>query len=158
MKLLRTQKGSVIKRSSLGVGKAIGGETYLHKMYEGDIPNQGALIHAKEVLERNHPDFNYNVVRFNKDGQFTFFSSPDFDTSHEPVAGKYVTVLGKESKAGQTGNIWHHKWLWVKDDYPGFDVDESYNRSKTWLQLPNINFSRIGNKKVWDEEYVPRIK
>jgi hypothetical protein len=156
--MLKTQNGSAIKRSALGVGKDIGGAIYLHRNYEGQIPNQPAFEHAKRTLAKNHPEHNYNVVKFDKEGKFTFFNSPDFDTAHEPTAGKYVTVKGKESKASETKSIWHHKWLWVKDDYSGFDVDQSFNRSKSWLQLPNINFSRIGSKKVWDEEYVPKIQ
>jgi hypothetical protein len=157
-RILRTQNGSPIRRSSLGVGKLIGGETYLHRQYEDHVPNQNALTNAKNVLAKNHPGFDYNCLKFDRHGKFTFFNSPDFDTAHEPVAGKYVTVLDNNSKAGETKAIWHHKWMWVKDDYKGFDVDKSFERSKKWLALPNIDFRRIGNKELWEKEYVPKIK
>jgi len=53
--------------------------------------------------------------------------------------------------------IWHHKWTFVDDDYRGFDVDASFNRSKAWLKIPDINFNVIGHKHIWERDYVPRI-
>ena len=42
-----------------------------------------------------------------------------------------------EIKEGYSNTIYHHKWLFVKDDYTGFDIDESYEWSKEWLsKLP----------------------
>ena len=155
---VKTAKGTVIRRSRLKVGKEIGGSVYLHSKYEDVIPHQEALKHAKATLAAQHPDFKYNALKADKHGnRFTFFNSPDFDTAHEPTADEYVTVEGPRSKRSKTANIWHHKWLWVKDDYPHFNVDESHQRSQKWLQLPNINFSRIGNPKVWQDEYLPKI-
>lgn len=156
--VIKTEKGTAIKRSKLGVGKDIGGEIYLHRDYEHLVPDQEALAKAKHTLATNHPDFKYNTLKFDKNGNHTFFHSPDFDTAHEPTAGNYVRVSGDTTKTGSTSNILHHKWLWVNDDYKGFDVNASMNRSKKWLALPNIEFSRIGNKKVWDNEYAPKIE
>lgn len=153
-RVLKTQKGSPIKRSKLGVGKDIGGEIYLHRNYEKDIPDQEGLKKAKAALGK----FKYNALKFSKDGTFTFFSSPDFDTADEPVAGKYVKVSPEgKTKESETKNIWHHKWLWVKDDYKGFDVDESFKRSQSWLKLPDVDFNRIGNKDFWEKNVVPMI-
>lgn len=152
----KTQRGTVIKRSKLGVGKDIGGAIYLHRDYENHIPNQEGLLRAKQVLDKNHPGFKYNALKVAKD-KFTFFNSPDFDTAHEPVAGNYITVSGDKSKAGNTSQIWHHKWLWVKEGYRGFDVDASHRRSLAWLKIPNIDFARIGNKEFWESKYVPKI-
>jgi hypothetical protein len=101
-RILKTEKGSTIKRSKLGVGKDIGGEIYLHRQYEDHIPDQSALDKAKTVLSKNHPDFQYNTMKYNKSGDFTFFHSPDFDTSHEPTAGEYVKVSGDVTKKGST--------------------------------------------------------
>ena len=154
-RVAKTLKGSTIKRSKYGVGKDIGGEIYLHKQYESVVPDQEALKAAKEKLD----GFKYNVLKFDKNGNFTFFNSPDFDTADEPVAGKYVRV-GQDGKLkeGETKSIWHHKWLWVKDDYKGFNVDESFKRSQAWLKLPDIDFARIGNKDFWEKNVVPHIK
>ena len=113
---LKTLKGSVIKRSSkYGVGKEIGGQIYFHKNYVDDIcPNLYEL--AKDILEEEYPDFKYNCLMYDKKKPDTlrFDEAPDFDSAREPMPG--------------------HKWLWVKDDYKGFDVEESYEWSKKWLE------------------------
>lgn len=158
-KRLKTSKGSVIKRSKLGVGKDIGGTIYLHKQYKDSVPDQDLLKNAEAILDKEYPEFKYNVIKYGyKNKVIGFVNSPDFDTSDEPVAGEYVNVFqdGK-TKHGSTKSIWHHKWLWVKDDYKGFDVGKSFERSEIWLQIPDIDFARIGNKELWDKEYVPKI-
>ena len=64
----------------------------------------------------------------------SFQEAPDFDTAREPIVGDYVTVtLDGDVSAGHSNYIWHHKWLWVKNDYSGFDVSDSWNWSRTWL-------------------------
>ena len=118
---IQTQKGTKIRRSHLGVGKDIGGSIYLHKMYSDTLPNQQGL---QEAIEQLPAGCEYNVIKAAKDGSYTFFNSPDFDTADEPTAGPFVRIAPRNGKTlGQTANIWHHKWLWVKDDYPGFDVE-----------------------------------
>ncbi len=157
-RILRTEKGSVVKRSKYGVGKAMGQAIYVHRNYEHMLPNQPQLTAAKQTLQRNHPTFKYNAVKLDpKSNRTTFFNSPDFDTAHEPVAGEYVTVDGNRSKASKTNKIWHHKWMWVQDDYPGFNVDDSFNRSALWLEIPGINFNHIGEPRIWNEQYIPKI-
>jgi hypothetical protein len=84
--------------------------------------------------------------------------SPDFDSADEPTAGEYcrVNLPGKGcgsqpvvTAIRRTSNIWHHKWLWVTDDYEGFDVEASFQRSQVWLALDDVEMSRIGNPKYW---------
>jgi hypothetical protein len=157
-RVLRTERGSRIARSRHGVGKDIGGAIYVHHAYEGKLPNQPQLVAAKKVLKAQHPDFKYNVVKHDiKNNRTSFFHSPDFDTADEPTAGEYVTVEGNRTGRSKTKSIWHHKWTFVDDDYAGFDVDKSFDRSRRWLSIPGINFSHIGNPEIWNRDYVPRI-
>ena len=150
-KILKTEKGSVIKRNSkLGVGKDIGGFIYLHKMYKDLLPN---IQEFEKILHNRHPSFNYNIIKYATNKPVvTFLYSPDFDTVEEPLVTDYVVVaLDGRSKQARTNTIYHHKWTMVKDDYPGFDVEKSFQRSKAWLNIPNINFTRIGSsKEYWD--------
>jgi hypothetical protein len=53
--------------------------------------------------------------------------------------------------------IYHHKWLFVADDYDGFDVEESKARSDAWLALPEVDKSRIGRACYWHTHVVPRL-
>ena len=134
---LKTLKGSAIKRSTkFGVGKEIGGEIYFHKDYAEDILPDEVLSQALQLLEEEHPGFEYNCLKYNpKTGVVAFQESPDFDSAREPVVGDYVSVNTDTGvvKTGHSNYIWHHKWNWVKNDYSGFDVAESWNWSKQWL-------------------------
>ena len=134
---LKTMKGSAIKRSTkFGVGKEIGGEIYFHKDYAEDILPDEVLSQALQLLEEEHPGFEYNCLKYNpKTGVVAFQESPDFDSAREPVVGDYVSVNTNTGvvKTGHSNYIWHHKWNWVKNDYSGFDVAESWNWSKQWL-------------------------
>lgn len=135
---LKTLKGSVIKRSSkYGVGKEIGGQIYFHKNYVDDIcPNLYEL--AKDILEEEYPDFKYNCLMYDKKKPDTlrFDEAPDFDSAREPMPGVMLSVDTSNGKIIKrySPQIWHHKWLWVKDDYKGFDVEEAYEWSKKWLE------------------------
>ena len=132
---LKTYKGSIIKRSKYGVGKSIGGDIYLHKDYALDVVPEHILHHAEDVLHSQYPDFEYNCIRYSpKTYMVSFQEAPDFDTAREPIVGDYVTVdMEGNTRFGHSNYIWHHKWLWVKNDYSGFDVSDSWNWSKKWL-------------------------
>lgn len=135
---LKTLKGSIIKRSTkYGVGKEIGSQIYFHKDYVDDIcPHLYEL--ARDILEEEYPDFSYNCLMYDKKKPDTlrFDEAPDFNTSREPMPGNMLSVNTSTRKITErfSPQIWHHKWLWVKDDYTGFDVEESYNWSKRWLE------------------------
>ena len=134
---LKTLKGSTIKRSTkYGVGKEIGGEIYFHKDYAEDIMPPEVLSQAEHLLEENHSGFEYNCLKYNpKTGVVAFQEAPDFDSAREPIVGDYVSVNTNTGvvKTGHSNYIWHHKWNWVKNDYSGFDVRESWEWSKEWL-------------------------
>lgn len=149
---MKTLKGSIIKRSTkYGVGKFIGGSIYIHKSVEDVLP-QDKLKEAKSILPVG---FNYDVVKYNEiKSWFTFIKSEDWDTSPEPIVGDALLIKDDATKFIKQKNppqIYHHKWLFVRDDYLGFNVEDSKNRSRQWLSIPNIDFSRIGNKKFWNE-------
>ena len=141
-----------------GVGKMIGGSLYVHQNYEQVIP-QEILGAAKQQLD----DFPYNIVKYAPStGNVTFIWSPDFDRADEPVVGPALLIkpdgTKKSIKPSSDPWIYHHKWLFVKDDYPGFDVQASKQRSLQWMSLPNIDYSRIGKKSFWDRNVLPLLK
>lgn len=137
MKRLKTLKGSIIKRSKYGVGKLIGGCLYLHKSYSNGIIPQEVLTNAKTVLKETYPDFEYQCLKYDiKKQSISFQEAPDFNSAREPIVGDYVTVtIDGKVKTGHSNYIWHHKWLWVKDDYTGFDIEDSYRWSEEWLAV-----------------------
>lgn len=149
---LKTQKGSVIKRSpKYGVGKYIGGTIYVHRQYEDIIPD---IAKTKERFKDSIGSFKYNVISYDASkNKISFIEAKDFDSADEPTIGNYITLNTETGKVkhGTSDTIYHHKWLFVKDDYKGFKVQQSYERSEKWLKLPDINFGKIGHKKFWNE-------
>lgn len=147
------------KRSPrFGIGKEIGGAVYVHRSYEellGDV-----LKRAKANLPG---DIEYTVVKFNYQTlAISFVQCDDFDSASEPTVGDIVTVgaEGTIRRRSQPSDpeIYHHKWLFVADDYTGFDVQQSAHRSAAWLQLDDVDRQRIGRKSYWEEQVVPRIE
>jgi hypothetical protein len=156
---IKTLKGSVIKRSpKYGVGKQMGSAIYVHKSAEDVLPPED-LNRAKQL--GGNPD--YEVVKYDtKTGNVTFIGSPDWDTSDEPIVGDAVLVKLDGSvkliKQKSSPQIYHHKWLFVRDNYTGFNIQDSMNRSRKWLSIPNVDFARIGYKSFWDANVVPLIE
>lgn len=131
----KTLKGSVVKRSKYGVGKQMGSQVYLHKDYVRDVIPKKVWENALKVLSDADSDFEYNCVMYDtKTGNVRFDEAPDFDESREPIVGDTITVKPDGTvKRGHSNYIWHHKWLWVKNDYQGFDVNQSKAWSNKWL-------------------------
>jgi DNA phosphorothioation-associated putative methyltransferase len=126
------------------IGKRIGGAVYVHRQYE-DVLGE-AMIAAKKKL----PDgFEYTVIKHNEiNGNFSFIYCNDFDTVHEPSTGKFAVVNSdgtlKTHAALADPYIYHHKWLFVAEEYDGFDISKSRERSLAWLSLPDVKMSLIG--------------
>lgn len=145
------------------VGKKMGHDLYVHKSYESYVLPHDELDKAKTYLPK---DFEYTAVKHNKkEGTFSFIHSPDFDTADEPTVGDSIKVHPsghiKLTKQARDPKIWHNKWQWVGDDYKGFDVEKSKQRSKDWKAIVGVNkeiSSRIGSKSYWEKNVVPNIK
>lgn len=139
------------KRASGGVGKEIGGNTYVHRKY---CLNQWAPIFIPAVTKQaNVRHFSrFNIVKFGRDGKIvSVIDSPDFDTADEPIVKSVLLVkTGKIINYNPPYWIYHHKWMMVGDDYEGFDVQASKNRSLAWMSKC-MDFSRIGRQDVWQE-------
>lgn len=140
---LKTYSGSVIQRSpKYGVGKEIGGDIYVHKFYAEDVVPEEILKACNRALDYTQSGFLFNCIRYSpKTQSISYQESPDFNTAREPIVGDYITVfydprLDPEDfvlKKGHSNYIWHHKWIWVRNDYPNFDVNQSWLWSRKWL-------------------------
>ncbi len=149
---------SLPKRSKrYGVGKEIGGAVYVHRSYEQVL---GSAVEAA----RRHlpPEFCYTVVKLNLTTKsVSFVEVADFDSAPEPTIDTIITVRAdgstKRTLPPSDPFIYHHKWLFVKDDYDGFDVEESKARSQAHMVLDDIDRTRIGRRNYWNTEVVPRL-
>ena len=89
------------------------------------------------------PDFSYTVVKLKLANRlFSFVTVADFDTAPEPTIGIVIVVSAdgccRRMQAPKNPFIYHHKWLFVADNYDGFDVEESKARSRAWMGLPTL--------------------
>jgi len=141
-----------------GVGKRIGGAVYLHRQYEQVL---GPVLDvAKALLPAG---FQYTVVKHNEqNGNVSFVHCPDFDTAHERATGEFAVVRqdGSISLHASLADpyIYHHKWLFVRDDYGGFDLAASQSRSLAWMSLSDVDKSLIGKASYWNRHVVPRLE
>ena len=129
-----------------GVGKEIGYAVYVHRQYEDLLG--GTVEWAKRHLPEH---FEYTVVKLNqRNDSVSFIYCPEFDSEHEPAIAAIIVVSADGTAQRRTTPtdpyIYHHKWLFVADDYQGFDVELSKTRSRRWIALGNVDRSRIGRK------------
>lgn len=138
------------KRSRYGVGKEIGGKIYVHMNYINRIISMDDLYQAIILLPS---DFRYNCIVIDKKKPeiIRFDEAPDFNTAREPHPGNYieVNISTREIRQGYSNMIWHHKWMWVDDDYDGFDVEQSYQWSKLWT---SVITHPSGSKRIWEQQ------
>jgi 2-polyprenyl-3-methyl-5-hydroxy-6-metoxy-1,4-benzoquinol methylase len=156
-----SKKLGVPQRYKGDVGKFIGGDLYVHKSAMDILPKE-AMENAASKLPSN---FNYEIVKYNeKSGSFSFIASPDWNTNPEPIVGDAYKVAPDRNvtitKQKADPQIYHHKWNFVRDNYNGFDVQESVQRSVDWFQSvrPNVNMFKIGTQSYWQNEALPNLR
>lgn len=146
------------------VGKRIGNSLYLHRSAVRSIATdeqKALIIAARKSLPKGFP---WVVVKIDTAAsRVSFITSPDWDTADEPTVGDSIMVdmsrkpsTVKHRKA--TGQVYHHKHMFVLPDYRGFDVYKSQKRSEFWQTHPAVKqmidadpafFKKIGNSDYW---------
>jgi hypothetical protein len=139
------------------------GNLYVHKAYLYILPQEELMEAISRLKEEVGQIPDFTIIKWGmKTGNFTFIQSPDFNSSHEPMMGdSWLVKFGQGIKFLRQQSdpyIYHHKWLMVKDDYSGFNVEISKMRSAAWSGLTGYNKRSIGRKAYWEREVVPRIK
>ena len=154
---LANTKGGMSRDKRFGVGKRVGNNVYMHSNYIGLLPEESRKLIASTLDSLNSEESGWSIVKYNtKTEDFSLIKSTDFDTANEPRIEKSVKynkatgVLGTP-RTGST--VYHHKWLFVDNDYKGFDVEQSMLRTdeinKKMDEL-NINRSTIGSVNNWN--------
>jgi len=141
-------------------GKRVGSCVYVHRQYESQVIPEDVLENAKKLMKWEDINHNlspcYDCVKWNKKtGAITFqWSNYTFDKWDEPEVGKCILVKDNTIRTlprPKEQQIWHHKWMWVADDYTGFNVEESKARSRLWEPYVTKEEKRkIGYKSFWD--------
>jgi len=141
-------------------GKIVRNNLYIHKDYidHWDIPDWLYITRALRMDGKDMPGMD--ILKYDMTLQHTsVISCFNFDGHAEPAIQMVWTDLRQLWYRNDTGPIYHHKWMMVGDDYQGFDVEESKERSKLILKIfhehPEIRKNKIGNQSYWYENVVP---
>lgn len=139
--------------------KKIGNAIYMHHTV---LPYLDGI--EKELIMQGMqylPDYiwyKYTIVKVDaKNKKVSYIMCDDFDTAREPEVGDSYNVdltSGACKIIKGKGQIYHHKWMFVRENYKGFDIEESKKWSETWRAIfPQDRkiSSRIGYRKYWNE-------
>lgn len=154
---LKKMKLSRDKKNNLG--KKMGNQIWFHKQYLTEmITEELALLFIPYIPN----DFNYEIVRWDsKKEELALIECIDFNESKEPTVGRINRIIKtengfeniKEQKQPKDPLIYHHKWMFVKENYKGFSVEDSKKRSISWKNKLGIDrsvSSKIGRLSFWN--------
>lgn len=139
------------------VGKRMGSTVWVHKASAQTLLSSGIFNRVLGIAD----DYGLSteIIRYeSKTGNVALIECPGFDLEDEPVVGRSLLVTCDQNEkiklTGQPRNplIYHHKWMFVTDDYAGFDVEESKRRSLWWktkMGKDRSLSSRIGRLSFW---------
>jgi len=134
-----------------GFGKKMGNTIYFHKNYEYNVLPHKLIRDVKRMLPS---DFEYTIIKWDKGTEnISFIYSEDWDISNEPIVDdsyRYSNGILKYRKKPNRDQIYHHKWMFVKPSYNGFDYNESKSHSLMWYKTKEYNYRMIGFKDYWD--------
>lgn len=147
------------------IGKRIGNNLYIHRSAFDTLTDEevNLVLDKKKYISQ---DFRYEIIRINlKEQLVAFIQSEDWDIASEPMVGDSWSVdcNNKVKLKRACGQIYHHKWLFVKNDYEGFDVEESKKWSERWLNseiVQNLKSDKNEkfNCKIGYKNYFDKIK
>lgn len=139
--------------------KKIGNAVYMHRLSIEKLGVPMYMVHAfvKKMTEIGF--FDWNIIKWDKKNKkVTGINAINWDKDHEPEIVKTVIYDHRMRSVKQLkgrGQIYHHKWMFVDEDYPFFDVDESRARTE-WINTvvkkhPNYDSHKIGYKAYWEK-------
>lgn len=136
--------------------KHIGTAYYVHKsniveLIKKVVPKE---LQAEFYCLLHSINYEYDIVKYDCNN-VTFIRSPDFLLVHEPVVGYCYRYKDGEWKRPPKvrkdfKRVYHHRWMFVADDFNGFDVEKEKERTKIIDSL-KLDKKRIGNKEYWNK-------
>ncbi len=171
-------------RGKHGVGKVLGRNKWVHAsalpLLSGD---EQALINKALAALKREKGITINfardvIIKINpvaNGGSVTFCHSPDWTVASEPACGQMVGVSYLDTPAPKfrvtspaaDPYIYHHKWMFVADNYRGFSVEQAKRWSETWENHPVVRALaadpsehfrlRIGKQEYWKTKVLAPI-
>lgn len=157
---LYTKKGSKIHYSKFGCGKQVGSKVYIHldyaryvfHGYSRHVLDKALNIALNGMTYQEFKSLTCICYDHKKPNIVRFDTCPDFDTADCPIVGHmyYIDIENHTITERENKQIFHHKWLWVADSYIGFDIRDSWNYSKSWLD--KLEEPASGYKEKFQEQ------
>ena len=130
---------------------------YVHKSNLSELGEDRVKI--VEERKKLIGDFDYDVIKFDTDTEnITFIECPEFDKIHEPMVGKQYSDKEKWRKKimPSKGQIYHKKYMFVAENYTGFDIEAEKKRAEKYDELLKNHEdkkikNKIGYRKKWIE-------
>ena len=166
------------KREDHGIGKVIKKDKWVHfSALDAITDDEQHLVHkAITFLPAPLSQDTDIIVKVNIEESYVVFAeSPDWNTASEPAQGRWERITELETSHPEYSSrrmqdnpmIYHHKWMFVKDDYQGFNVKESMEWSETWknsevvkklVAAPSTRFyRRIGRQQYWHDMVLSQL-
>ena len=141
--------------------KRIGSDIYIHISNIRALNDKQMELYNKAIqIAKEKIVCDTAIVKINlKQNCVSLIECHNWDSAREPEVGdayKIHVATGEITKTPKKKRvqIYHHKHLFVSDDYTGFNIAESKAWSEKWTSiLPATRElkSRIGFKDTWEE-------
>lgn len=136
--------------------KKIGNSIYVHRsnIKELDI-EQIRLVNkrASQLLDSGY-GVDTSIIKITGEA-VSFIECEGWDELKEPIVGNAYSVKPDGSvkitkKRKNNPQIYHHKWMFVSEDYTGFDIEKEKEWSKKWQSVvPKGLSSSLGSQENW---------
>lgn len=109
---------------------------------------------GEQLAKTDYPCNSYEVIKIKGD-TVSFIECEGWDSLREPIVGNAYNVKSNGSvkltkKREKNPQIYHHKWMFVAEDYDGFDIEKEKEWSKKWQSVvPKGLSSSLGSIDNW---------
>ena len=137
--------------------KKIGGAIYVHKSNMESLSLEEMNLvstRLEQILATEYRLVNFEIIKIAGDS-VSFIECEGWNTLREPIVGDAYNVKADGSikvtkKRKNNPQIYHHKWMFVSEDYTGFDIEKEKEWSKKWQSVvPKGLSSSLGSQENW---------
>ena len=130
-------------------GRYFDRSVYVHRDYASLIPHKIDMNVVAARAKELPFDFRFDLIRYDRTSNpnfvdVTFIQCQEFDLYRDPVMGDSWSIKGPGSKERwekknkftpmkKDPHVYHHKWMYVPQNYGGFSWNEAYAWSEEWL-------------------------
>lgn len=142
--------------------KRVGYNLYAHKSNIVELKSKltkEMCIYLDSVIAcmEKEIDAPYHIIKVDtKNKKISLIECFDWDKYYEPIVGNsycFDTFTGLYTMKKGGTKVYHHRWMFVSENYKGFDLEKS--KQRTWMlwDIPEFqeNKNRVGSLQYWEE-------